>query len=106
MEKHKRISELKEQLATFEQDVLDSITYELGRIDRTASMNELHYDLFTDAVAGHLIAIRLDEDGEPIFDADFGDIREKHLASIISDCEMGHWDMIGLLELLMDIETN
>lgn len=99
----KGIEELKEQLTAFEQDITASIAQELKRVNRTVSMDEFRFVPFNNEVSDYIDAIRLDENGQVILDTSFNDISVKYLSSFISDNEIDHWDMIGLLGLLINI---
>jgi hypothetical protein len=104
MENIKGIEELTKQLSGFEEDITVSIGAELGRIGRTVNMDELAYIPFNDDVRNYVEAIRLDGDNNPVLDTSFQDVHEKELLSCIADNEIDHWNLVGLLELLKDIE--
>jgi hypothetical protein len=104
METTKGIKELREQLSEFEQDITESISAELERIGHPVRMDEFEYVPFNEGVQDYVDAIRLDADKSPVLDTSFSDVEEKYLSSFISDGEIDHWNMIGLLRLLKDIE--
>ncbi|WP_259071296.1 hypothetical protein HDF24_04475 [Mucilaginibacter sp. X4EP1] len=103
METTKGIEELREQLSEFEQDITESISAELERIGRPVKMDEFNYVPFNDEVQDYIEAIRLDEDKSPVLDTSFSDVEKKYFSSFISDNEIDHWNMIGLLEVLKQI---
>lgn len=96
----KGIETLTEQLSQFEYDVMESITKELKRINRTVLVSEWSYVPFNETVQPYIDTIRLDEDGTPTCDVSFSDIDEKDLSSFFFDNEIHHRDMITLLEFL------
>lgn len=100
MSRIKGINELKEQLINFEQDVSESIASELLRIGRTVKFIEFSYNPFNDDVEQYTEAIRLDNNLTAIIDTTFDDVEVKDLSEFISDCEIGHWGLLDLLNLL------
>ncbi|WP_199119911.1 hypothetical protein [Pedobacter sp. ASV28] len=99
----KGLAELEEQLANFENDVTESIAGQLGQVGRTVAMEELNFVSFREDIKDYILAIRLDEEQQPVLDTSFDDLEEKHLSSCISDNEIGHWDLIALLKLLQQV---
>lgn len=98
----KGVEALKEQLAQFERDILESITAELVRIGRTVETSEWRYIPFIESAQPYIDTIRLDENGIPTCDVSFSDIDEKDLSSFFFDGEIDSWNMISLLEFLKE----
>ncbi len=105
MDNIKGIEELKEQLASFEQDITASIQQELKRISRTVTMDEFSFIPFHEDVCDYIHAIRMGDDGAVVLETSFRDINEKQLSGFISDHEISHRNMIALLELLKTIHA-
>lgn len=103
MENVKGLEQLREQLLTFETDVLSAIKQELTRIKRAVKIEEFNSNPFRDDIQWYMDTIRLDEDKEPVMDTAFADVNEKTLEQSLCDSEIGHWDIISLLESLTHI---
>lgn len=103
MSEIKSAEALWDMLSAYEQEVTESITAELKRINRRVPMSELDFTPFTDDVKDYIEAIRLDEQGLPVLDTSFNNVSEKYLSACIADNEIDHWDMMGLLEQLQEV---
>lgn len=103
MNETKGIGAIEQMLYEFEKQVIQSITTELKRINRTVSMSELNCAPFTQEIEGYIDAIGLDQEGLPILDTLFNDLDEKYLSDCISDTEISSWGLIQLLEQLMTL---
>jgi hypothetical protein len=104
MENIKSIEELTAQLAKFEQDITDGIKAELIRIGRSVAMDEFEFIPFNEEVRDYIDTIHLDSNSDVVLDTSFSDMDEKYLSAFIADNEIDHWNMIGLLELLITIQ--
>jgi hypothetical protein len=104
MEKVLEITAIKEKLVEFENAVVAAIEAELTRINRPVRTDEWDFIPFNGEVCDYVAAIRLDENGQAVLDTSFRDVSEKSLERFIADNEIDHWNIIALLELLL--QTN
>ena len=95
---------LRAVLSTFETDTIEAIRLELKRLGRTVAIDELEANPFTEEASIFMDAIRIDIDGSVTIDTSYNDVEEKSLLEILHDLEIGHWDMVQLLEMLRKLD--
>ncbi|MBS1528405.1 MAG: hypothetical protein JST19_22350 [Bacteroidetes bacterium] len=105
MENIKGIEQLRNDLMELEEAAVAAIRAELIRIGRTVSTEGWPHVPFNNEVSAYVDTIRLDEYGRVVCDTSFADTKEKELEQFISDGEIGHWDLIALLEILKNIDV-
>jgi len=102
----KNIEHLKALLADFEQEISENIMAQLTRICKPVPISAFSYNPFREDVACYMDSIGLDGKGEILFQTSFNDVKGKYLHEIISDSEIDHWSLIGLLDMLSEIQES
>jgi len=89
---------LKEQLASFEQEISAALTAQMTRINKAIEQGVLPLDYF---LSDELLFIRmyLDETNQICFDLP-GQVDPLTLEEVLSEEKVPHWELIRLLELL------
>jgi hypothetical protein len=100
-----KLARLRSALKKFEKIAIILIGEELRRISRSVSIDELDYHPFHSQVNDYIEAIEIEERGIVILHTSFRDSNIKTLRACIDDAEISDWDIIGLLDQLIKIES-
>ncbi|MBB6271830.1 hypothetical protein HDF26_002287 [Pedobacter cryoconitis] len=100
MRRIKGVELLKQELLSYQTDVIISIGHELQRISRKVQLTELAFVPFPAELRDEVNAIYLDLNGEPSLETNLDEYAEIELLDYFSNRKINHWDLVYMLELL------
>ncbi|WP_130855620.1 hypothetical protein [Olivibacter jilunii] len=103
MEYVKTITELQLDLKVLENNLLESIIYQLRRLDKTLIMTEWHDSPFHPDLATQLLRLRLEEGHRPIVECVLDKPEEKDLMELLQEQVISHAELMSLLRVLVHI---
>lgn len=100
MKRIKGVELLKAELLSYQREVIISIGHELQRIGRKVQLTELAFIPFPAELRDEINAIGIDLNGEPSLETNLDEYIEIELIDYFAKRQIGHWDLVYLLELL------
>jgi hypothetical protein len=103
MKRIKGVELLKQELLSYQTEVIISIGHELERIGRKVQLAEMAYIPLPADLQLEISAVGLNTNGEPSFETNLDEFIEIEVIDYFSKRQVNHWDLVYLLELLKSV---